>query len=151
MFLWAPPPAVADVTMEELLKSGHKRANLIHVVVIPRLMAPRWHHLFNKVCDFTFVVSPGLSFWPTNMYTPLWVGAMLPFVHCRHCSLKQAPLLVEMDWELWRVLEASEGDGGDNLQKLLHLPKRLAPLLQRVACGILHIPWCNKIPNVHHS
>jgi hypothetical protein len=63
MFL---PPAVVDAAMEELFKSRHKRADLFRVVVIPRLMAPRWRRLFNKVCDFTCVVSPGPSFWPTN-------------------------------------------------------------------------------------
>ena len=85
MFL---PPAVVDAAMEELFKSRHKRADLFRVVVIPRLMAPRWRRLFNKVCDFTCVVSPGPSFWPTNMYGPLWVGVVLPFVHCRPWSLK---------------------------------------------------------------
>jgi hypothetical protein len=83
MFLWALPPAVADAAMEELLKSQHKRVDLFHVAVIPRLMAPQWRHLFSKVCDFTSVVSPGPLFWPANMYKPLWVGVVLPFVRCR--------------------------------------------------------------------
>jgi hypothetical protein len=68
MLLWA---AVVDVAMEELLKSRHKRTDLFHVVVIPRLMAPRWRRLFNKVCDFSFVVLPGPSFWPLDMYKHL--------------------------------------------------------------------------------
>ncbi len=42
MILWAPPPAVADATLEELLKARHKRTDLFHVVVIPWLMTPRW-------------------------------------------------------------------------------------------------------------
>jgi hypothetical protein len=121
--------------------------DIIHVVVIPRLMAPRWQRLFNKVCDFTFVASPGLPFWPTNMYEPLWVCIVLPFAHCRPWSLKQAPLLVEMERDVRRVLETGEGDAGNLLRKLLHLPKWLAPLLQRVACGVLHIPWGDQVPD----
>ncbi len=123
MFLWAFPPVVADAALEELLKSRHKRSDLLHVVLIPRLMAPRWHRLFSQVCDFTCVVSPGPSFWPPNMYKTLWVGVVMPFVHCRPWSLKRAPLLVEMGRELRGVLEA-----GDILRKLLGLPKRIAPL-----------------------
>ncbi len=88
MFLWAPLPTVADVAMVELLRSRHKRVDLFHVVMIPRLMAPRWQGLFNKVCNVTSVVSPGPLFWPANMYKPLWVGNVLPFVHCRPWSLK---------------------------------------------------------------
>jgi hypothetical protein len=66
--LWAPPPAVADAALEELLKARHKRTDIFHVVLIPRLMAPRWRRLFSKACDFTFVVSPGALFWPDDMF-----------------------------------------------------------------------------------
>jgi hypothetical protein len=65
----------------------------------------------------------------------------LPFIHCRPWSLKRAPLLVEIGRDMRRVLEESECDAGDHLRKLLLLPKRIAPLSQRVACGVLHIPW----------
>ena len=141
IYLWSPAPAIADAALEELLKSRHKRTDLTHIVVIPRLMPPRWPQLFNKVCDFTFVVSPGAAFWPFHMYEPLWVGIVLPFIHCRPWSLKRAPLLVEIGRDMCRVLEESEWDAGDHLRRLLLLPKRIAPLSQRVACGVLHIPW----------
>ena len=141
MFLWAPPPAVADAALEELLKARHKRTDLFHVVVIPRLMTPRWRRLFNKACDFSFIVSPGPPFWPADMFEPLWVGIILPFVPCRPWSLKRAPVLVEMGRDLRTLLETSEADAGNLLRKLLLLPKRLATLPEHVACGVLHIPW----------
>jgi hypothetical protein len=147
LFLWAPPPAVADVALEELLKSRHKRPDLTHVVVIPRLMTPRWRRLFMKVCDFICLISPGPLLWPTHAYEPLCLGVVLPYVHCRPWSLKRAPLLVEMGRDLRRVLEAGEGDGEDILRKLFGLLKRIAPLLQHVACGVLHVPRANKIPD----
>ncbi len=75
------------------------------------------------------------------MYEPLWVGVVLPFAHCMPWSLKQALLLVEMGREKQRVLEESEGDGGNILKKLLLLSKWLASLPQRLASGMLHIPW----------
>ena len=49
------------------MKARHKRTDLFHVVVIPRLMTPRWRRLFNKACDFLFIVSPGPSFVLTPM------------------------------------------------------------------------------------
>jgi hypothetical protein len=51
LHLWAPPPAVADAMLEELLKARHKRTDTYHVIVIPRLMAPKWRRLFHKVSD----------------------------------------------------------------------------------------------------
>ena len=68
MFLWVPPLAVADAELEELLKSWKKQTDIFHVVVLLKLMAPKLQRFFNKVCDFTFLASPGLPFWPTNMY-----------------------------------------------------------------------------------
>ncbi len=83
LYLWAPQPPVADAALEELLKVRHKWTNTFHVVLIPRLMTPRWQRLFNKACDFTFVVSPGSLFWPSNMFEPLWIGIVLLFTHHR--------------------------------------------------------------------
>jgi hypothetical protein len=57
LHLWAPQPPVADAALEELLMGGLKRTDTFHVVLIPQLMTPRWWRLFNKACDYTFVVS----------------------------------------------------------------------------------------------
>jgi hypothetical protein len=151
MFLWAPPPPVADAAMEELLKAQHKRTDTFHVVLIPRLMTPQWRRLFNKACDFTFVVSPGSSFWPADMFEPLWVGIVLPFTHHRPWCFKRAPLLVEMGGDLRRLLETSEADAGHLLRKLLQLPWRVGSLLQHMACGVLHVPWDAAVHDVSHQ
>jgi hypothetical protein len=81
------------------------------------------------------------------MFEPLWVGVILPFAHCRPWSLKQAPLLVEMGRDLWRMLKASEGDARNLLQEILQLPKRLATLPQHMACSMLHLPGTNQVPH----
>ncbi len=104
-------------------------------------MTPCWLRLFNKACDLTFIVLPGALFWPTDMFEPLWVDVILPFTHHRPWCFEQAPLLVEMGRELHRMLEDSEEDARDLLRKLLKLPGRVAPLSQRVACRVLHVPW----------
>ena len=145
--LWCPPPAAADAALEELAKARHKRTDTYHVLAIPRLMAPRWRRLFNKVCDFSFVVSPGTSFWPEGMFEPLWVGIVLPFTHHRPWSFKRSPLLVELGIELRGLLPESEAAARALLRKLCHLPKRIRTLSQRVACGVLHMPGPGSIPN----
>ena len=147
LFLWAPPPAAADAALEELLKARHKRTDTFHVITIPRLMAPMWRKLFNKVSDFTFVVSPGAHFWPDSMYEPVWVGVVLPFAHCKPWQLKRAPKLVGMGRELRRVLEAGEDDGLRVLRELLALPRRLAAMPEDMVSGLLQMPRSRNVPH----
>jgi len=114
---WSAPPAVADAALEELLKAWHKRTNTFHVLLIPHLMTLRWRRLFNKACDFLFVVSPGSSFWSVKMYKLLWVGIVLPFTKHRPWYLRQALLLVEIGRSLRVVLETCEANARDHLRK----------------------------------
>jgi hypothetical protein len=140
LHLWAPPPAVADAALEELLKARHKRTDTYHVVVIPRLMTPRWRRLYRKVCDFTCQIPAGSSHWPANMYEPLWLGIVLPFTHHRPWQLKRAPLLLGMERDMRRVLREGQADGGDILRKLLQLNSRLRKVPKNVARILLQMP-----------
>ena len=40
--VWAPPPAAADVCLEELRKARMKRKLSLHIVIIQWLMTPDW-------------------------------------------------------------------------------------------------------------
>ena len=139
-FLWAPPPAVADAVLEELLTARHKRTDTFHVVAVPRLMLPRWRRLFHKACDFSFEVPAGHRFWPDTLFEPLWVGVLLPFHRFQPWSLKASPVLVELGGDLRRLLSAGDFDGRDVLRKLWRLPRRLAALPERLARGVLRLP-----------
>ena len=140
LFLWAPPPAVADAALEELAKARHKRTDTFHVVVVPRLMRPRWRRLFHKLCDFAFIVPPTYPFWPASMHEPAWVGVVLPFTHHRPWCFKRVPLLVDMERDLRGMLKAGREDAGSILRKLLLLPGRISSLPTSVARGVLRLP-----------
>jgi hypothetical protein len=40
-YLWTPPPAAADVALEQLRQARHKRQDSFHIFVCPKLMTPR--------------------------------------------------------------------------------------------------------------
>lgn len=145
--LWAPPPSVADAVLEELLKARHKRTDTYHLVVIPRLMTPRWRRLFHKVCDVNFVVPVGSNVWPSDMFEPLWIGIVLPLIPHRPWSLKRAPLMVELGGKLCAVLKESDVAARNILRKLLKLPRKLATVSPGVACRMLHMPGPGDVPD----
>ncbi len=43
VYFWAPLPVVADVALEECLKTVQKRMDTYHIFLIPRLLAPAWN------------------------------------------------------------------------------------------------------------
>lgn len=82
-FLWAPPPAIADVAVEELEASRHKRPHLNHVFIAPRLMTYAWQKNLQKICDVVFVLPAGSRpCWPLLEHEPLIVGLTLCFSSC---------------------------------------------------------------------
>ena len=139
-YVWAPPPVIADVALEECLKAVHKRQDAFHIFVIPRLFTTKWRRLFAKLCDFTTVLPVGSPHWPSHMHEPLWIGISLPFLHHRPWTIRGTPALVGLDRELREVLRSGKGDGGIVLRKLLRTARGVHSVPERVACGMLRLP-----------
>jgi hypothetical protein len=57
--LWLPPPAAADVAVEQLSFSRHKRPDLIHVFICPHLMTQHWRKRLYKISDVLFNIPVG--------------------------------------------------------------------------------------------
>jgi hypothetical protein len=106
-FLWTPPPALADVVVEQLGKARHKRPHCLHVIAVPRLMTGRWRRNMGRECDFYFKIPQGCSLWPESMFEPLLIYVCLPFLphrpwlQRRRAELDQlvSSLLEEGLWE----------------------------------------------------
>ncbi len=67
------------------------------------------------------------------MHEPLFVGFSLPLLTRDPCSLRRMQLLVEMEGQLHQVLRSGQGDGGDNLHKLLGTLRQLARVMEDMA------------------
>ena len=79
-YIWALPPIVANVALEECAKAIHKRTDAYHIFLIPRLCSPCWLRSFYKLSDFVFKIPPGSHHWPPSMHEPLFVGVALPLI-----------------------------------------------------------------------
>ena len=146
-YLWAPPPVIADVALEECLKATHKRQDACHIFIVPRLLTPAWRRLFRKLCDFVVIVPVGHPFWPTHMHEPLFLGISLPFVQHRPWSLRGTPLLVALERDLRQVWASSEKDGRDILRKLLRTPGRVSAMPKVLARRMLRMPGEGTVSN----
>lgn len=147
VYLWTPPPVIADVALEECMKAIHKRTDAFHIFLIPRLFSPAWLRLFYKFADFMFVIPVGSPLWPHNMHEPLFVGISLPFIRCRPWSLRGTPLLVELAGRLREVFKSGEGDGRNILCQLLRIPGRLGSMSDDMARQVLRVPGEGPVPH----
>jgi hypothetical protein len=124
-FIWAPPPAAADVALEELRKARIKRQDSTHFFICPRLLSPEWLKQLHKTADLIFQVPQGSPGWPTEMFEPLTIGIVFPFLHSRPWQLKGTPKMFYLARQVRKVFKEEVLDPGDFLRKLLLECRRL--------------------------
>jgi hypothetical protein len=90
-YLWVPPPAAANVALEEIRVARIKRQNSFHILIVPRLMTPEWLKQLHKVSDIVFILPLGSSAWTHNMYEPCYVGLTFPFLSVSPWQLRGTP------------------------------------------------------------
>jgi hypothetical protein len=66
VFLWSPPPAAANIAVEQLSFSRLKRPHLPHIMIVPRLMTHLWRKQLFKIADLVFTLPAGFrdAVWP---------------------------------------------------------------------------------------
>ena len=136
-FVWSPPPAGAEIMLEELRKARHRRTESTHIILIPRLMSPMWQKHVNKVSDIVLSLPAGHSAWPADMHEPLTLGIVFPFLRFRPWQLCRAPLLLDLERKLREVWKTKQGTEGPFLCKLWNLPRELASLPQKLVWKVL--------------
>jgi hypothetical protein len=81
-FIWAPPPAAADVVAEQLGEVRHKPPFCTHITVVPWLMRGHWRKSLGKEADLILEIPAGVPFWEASMHEPLILCISLSL--CRH-------------------------------------------------------------------
>jgi len=128
-YIWSPPPALADIALEELDVSRHKRLHLNHVILLPRLMTYAWRKRLSKLCNLVFELPPGARLcWPGSEHEPLIVGLTLCFSPLRPWQAKLHPRFLELGWQLQGLWDSEEGDERSLLCKLCQPEEWVGPV-----------------------
>lgn len=144
-FVWVPPPAAAEIALEELRKSLIKRRDSTHVIVIPRLLLPEWRRSLGKAADLVFQINAGTTFWPEEMFEPLTIGIVFPFLSSKPWQCKHTPKMFYMARRLPKVFQESEVVGRNLLCKLLHQIWSLRSMSERMVRSVLYYESNNRI------
>jgi hypothetical protein len=128
-FLWAPPPAAADVVVEQLGKARHKRPHAMHIILVPRLMTGRWRKILGREAD-CYLKLCDCNLWPESCCEPLLMFFCLPFRAEEPCLSDRKSLLEKYAGTLLRagVWESDTIRGWNILRKFLCEARTLCPV-----------------------
>jgi hypothetical protein len=138
VYLWSPPPYVADVAVSELRKARIKRQTSTHVFIVPKLCVPLWIKQVYKAADFVFEVPAGQSCWPVDMHEPLLIALVFPFLSSKPWQLRSTPKMYEMGSQLRKVFQSEKMDAGNFLRKLWLKCHRLRSMPENVVRQMLY-------------
>ena len=96
-WIWAPPPVVAKVALEQLCEVKLMYPRSSHVFVCPALMTGEWRKQLGKLGDSMFTFAAGSTIWPLDMFEPLTVCFIAPLLHSK--PFKASRLSRVAKWE----------------------------------------------------
>lgn len=136
-FVWYPPPCLAEIAVEELRKARHKRTNSRHLFIVPRLMQPTYFKQLLKAADLVISIPVGHPAWPDEMYEPLTLAFVFPFLSYRPWQLRGSEVLLSVGRKLLHMWK--EDDWADRLilQQLWNFERTLSSMQKELACKVL--------------
>jgi hypothetical protein len=137
VFVWSPAPCAAETAVEELRKARHKRQDSMHLVIIPRLMHPHWRKQLYKAADLVVSLPAGHIAWPLDMFEPLTLAFVFPFVSFRPWQLRGSIQLLELGRQLSRVWREDPGREGPILRKLRLFQESISAMPSELAWKVL--------------
>ena len=137
VLLWTPPPCIADIGLEYLRKSIHKRPDRVHVMIIPKLMTHLWRKNVLKTCDLSFYIDVGHPCWPEEMCESILVALYLPLLHCHPWTLRRTKSVLEVERQVRYLQKREAGAEVSILWQFLLFTRRLRTMPDGMVWGLL--------------
>jgi hypothetical protein len=87
-YVWAPPPCLADVALEQLCEVKLMHPLTSHVFICPVLFTGRWRKMLLKAADVEFGVPAGSPVWEESHHENLVIALMCPLLSCSPWAVK---------------------------------------------------------------
>jgi hypothetical protein len=136
-FIWSPAPCIADVAIEYLRMSIHRRPQNVHFFVCPKLMPYKWRRGLLKSCDFSFYVDPGCDHWPVEMFEAVLVGVYLPLLPCFPWTFRKSKSVLEVERTLRHVQKSKARSQGSVLREFLKFTRAVPTMSHGVVRRLL--------------
>jgi hypothetical protein len=104
-YVWTPPPALADVALEQMCEVKHVHPHTSHVFLCPVLMTAHWRKQLLKASDCCVSLLQGSPAWVAKQHEPVVCALIGPLLSCRPWRVKSHFWVEEWQSEmprLWR-------------------------------------------------
>lgn len=142
-----PPPAAANVALEQLGKCVHKRPHHTHLFLCPRLMTATWRKTLGKICNLTFVVPLGADCWAHTQFEPLIVRLCLPLSRHLPWRLRGISIMDAVEGKMRSLPQTTPGWGRLVLRELLQQTRGLESLSESIVRPLLHGNRQQRVPH----
>ena len=146
-YIWTPPPAVADVAIEQLRCAVLKRQQSLHILIVPKLFFSLWRRQLHKCSDIILYLPAGLSIWPSEMHEPLIISFIFPFIRYQPWCIRGTPKLYAMARKMQALWKTKDVDGGSDLRQFLLEIKRLPTMPEHVVREVLYLQRRHSVSN----
>jgi hypothetical protein len=111
-YIWAPPPSIAYVAVEQLCESRHIYPGSSHVFLCSTLMTVRWRKELQKVSDLLFNIPVGSPIWPSTMFEPLTLSLTSPLLYDRPWIMQRDDWVAQRESHMREMLRSDREVGG---------------------------------------
>ena len=119
IFVWMPPPCIADVAVFMMAEAWHLRPWNTHVFIAPSLMSGTWRRMLSKTADMFCVLPFNNEFWPKDLeHEPLTFAFVFPLLNRNPWRVKFSELLRDERNVLRQMHRKSLPHARDYLRKL---------------------------------
>ena len=136
-FVWAPPPAIADVVCYQLAEAIHVRPWNTHVVVIPSLMTARWRKMLGKMSDIMISLPMGEDLWPAKEHEYLTLAISFPLLSRNPWRVKRSDLRTQRELKLRQMRRESVSYVRDYMRQFWIQARSLGAAQNGVARAVL--------------
>jgi len=137
-YIWTPPPAIADVALEQLREAKIKWQQSFHVMLIPHLFFGLWRRQLYKAMDIILFLPLSFEFWDCSMHEPLIIAFAFPYLRCKLWTIRETPKLFAIVRKMQALWKEEGLDGSSNLREFLLDVMKLPPFPEHVVCKLLY-------------
>jgi hypothetical protein len=119
-YVWSPPPAAADATLEQLYKCHLKRpGGVVSLFIVSCLITSRWRKRGFRVETFSFTIPSATAVWKKGQHETLIFIVCLPLSCHRPLSLRGTKVVGDMERSLRGMQSFNTSRTGSLLRKFL--------------------------------